>query len=423
MIKLVLLVIFYVTFPLVIIMMCKKWSFMKRLGSIVLAYFFGLLLGNIGILPSGSEGYRLMLQGRAAMPKAEVEQLISQGTVQSDDLYVNTIASLQDMVLTLIVPLAIPLLLFSLNIKRWLRFAGKGFLSMVLAFVSVVIIIFTGFLIFRNLVPDAWKVAGMLVGVYTGGTPNLAAIKTALEVEPSLFIMTHTYDMIIGAITIIFFITIGSQVFGLVLPKFKKETGDDLVDGVVEEVEDLDDFSGMLSRGRFPKLLLALGFSIVIFAIAAGTSFLIPSVPQMVVVILGITTFGIAASLIGWINRIEKTFQLGMFLILVFSLVVASMADLSVIFSIKYINLFLFITYAYFGSMLLHLLLSVIFKVDTDNYLITTTALIYSPPFVPVVAAALKNKDVIITGLTVGIIGYVIGNYLGVAMGFFLKGF
>jgi uncharacterized membrane protein len=423
MIKLVLLVVFYVTFPLVIILMCKKWSFMKRLGSIVLAYFFGLLLGNIGLLPTGSEEYRLMLQGRAAMPKAEVEQLISQGTVQSDDLYVNTIASLQDMVLTLIVPLAIPLLLFSLNIRRWLRFAGKGFLSMILAFISVIVIIFTGFLIFRNLVPDAWKVAGMLVGVYTGGTPNLAAIKTALEVEPSLFIMTHTYDMIIGAITIIFFITIGSQVFGLVLPKFKKETGDDLVDGVVEEVEDLDDFSGMLGKSRFPKLMMALGFSIIIFAVAAGISFLIPSVPQMVVVILGITTFGIAASLIGWVNRIEKTFQLGMFLILVFSLVVASMADLSVIFSIRYINLFLFITYAYFGSMLLHLLLSVIFKVDTDNYLITTTALIYSPPFVPVVAAALKNKDVIITGLTVGIIGYVVGNYLGVGMGYFMKGF
>jgi uncharacterized membrane protein len=423
MIKLIFLVIFYVGFPFVIILMCKKWSFMKRLGSIVLAYAFGLLLGNIGILPTGSDDYKLALQGRAAMSGTEVEQLISQGSAKPDDLYVNTIASLQDMVLSLIVPLAIPLLLFSLNIKRWLRFAGKGFVSMLLAFVSVVIIIFTGFLIFRNTVPDAWKISGMLVGVYTGGTPNLAAIKTALDVDPSLFIMTHTYDMIVGAITIIFFITIGSQVFGLVLPKFRKETGDEEINGVLEEVEDLDDFSGMLSRGIFPKLMLALGFSLIIFAVSAGLSFLIPSVPQMVIVILAITTLGIAASLINWVNRIPKTFQLGMFLILVFSLVVASMADLSIIFSIKYINLFLLITYSYFGSMLLHLLLSVIFKVDTDNYLITTTALIYSPPFVPVVAAALKNKDVIITGLTVGIIGYVIGNYLGVAMGFFLKGF
>jgi uncharacterized membrane protein len=70
----------------------------------------------------------------------------------------------------------------------------------------------------------------------------------------------------------------------------------------------------------------------------------------------------------------------------------------------------------------LHLLLSVIFRVDADNYLITTTAFIFSPPFVPVVAVALKNKDVIITGITVGIIGYVIGNYLGVALGYLMKG-
>ena len=39
------------------------------------------------------------------------------------------------------------------------------------------------------------------------------------------------------------------------------------------------------------------------------------------------------------------------------------------------------------------------------------------------VIVVLKNKDVIITGITVGIIGYVIGNYLGVGLGYFLKGF
>jgi uncharacterized membrane protein len=99
------------------------------------------------------------------------------------------------------------------------------------------------------------------------------------------------------------------------------------------------------------------------------------------------------------------------------------MADLSKMFNIGYLGLFGYVFYAYFGSLLLHLLLSRIFRVNADDYLITTTAFIYSPPFVPVVAAALKNKEVIITGITVGIIGYIIGNYLGVGLGFFLKGF
>jgi len=81
------------------------------------------------------------------------------------------------------------------------------------------------------------------------------------------------------------------------------------------------------------------------------------------------------------------------------------------------------VTYAYFGSLLLHIVLAKIFRVDADDFLITTTGFVYSPPFVPVVAAALKNKDVILTGLATGIIGYVIGNYLGVAFGMWLGSF
>ncbi len=76
---------------------------------------------------------------------------------------------------------------------------------MILALISVVVIVTSGFFIFKNVVPDSWKVAGMLVGVYTGGTPNLASLKVALGVDPNLFVMTSTYDMIVGAITIIIF--------------------------------------------------------------------------------------------------------------------------------------------------------------------------------------------------------------------------
>jgi uncharacterized membrane protein len=58
---------------------------------------------------------------------------------------------------------------------------------------------------------------------------------------------------------------------------------------------------------------------------------------------------------------------------------------------------------------------------NVDDFLVTTTALAMSPPFVPVIAAALKNKKVIIPGLVVGIIGYAVGNYLGVFVATVLK--
>ncbi len=423
MIKIILLILFYFAFPLVIIYLCKRWSVLKKLGSIVLAYGFGLLLGSVGLFPSGSDAYNLALQGRAALPDTELQALLGAGTISQADSYVNSIASVQDMLVSIIVPLSFPLLLFSLNIKRWFRFAKEGFISMILALVSVVVIVSSGYFIFKNVVPDSWKVAGMLVGVYTGGTPNLVSLKVALGVDPNLFVMTSTYDMIVGAITIIFFITAGPKLFRAILPPFKKNGEAEVTEAMIEEAESFEDYTGMFRKGRILPLLNALGLALLIFIISFGISLLLPKISQMVVVILSITTLAVAASLINRINRIEKTFQLGMYFILVFSFTVASMADLGVIFSIGFLGLFAYISYAYFGSLILHLILSRIFRVNADDYLITTTAFVFSPPFVPVVAGALKNKDVIITGITVGILGYIIGNYLGVGLGYFLKGF
>jgi uncharacterized membrane protein len=346
MLKIILLVLFYFTFPLVIIYLCKRWSVLKKLGSIVLAYGFGLLLGSIGILPQGSDAYRLALQGRAALPDTEMQALLASGTISQDDSYVNSIASTQDMLVSVIVPLAFPLLLFSLNIKRWLRFAREGFVSMILALISVVAIVSSGYFIFRNVVPDSWKVAGMLVGVYTGGTPNLVSLKVALGVDPNLFVMTSTYDMIVGAITIIFFITVGPKIFRAILPPFKHNRDTEVTDEMIEEAESFEDFTGMFRKGRFIPLLKALGLALLIFIASFGISLLLPKVSQMVVVILSITTIAILASLINWINKIEKTFQLGMYFILVFSFTVASMADLGVIFSIGFLGLFGYISYA-----------------------------------------------------------------------------
>jgi uncharacterized membrane protein len=143
----------------------------------------------------------------------------------------------------------------------------------------------------------------------------------------------------------------------------------------------------------------------------------------MAVTVLSITTLGILASLIKSVNKIEKTFQLGMYLILVFSLTVASTSDLRTMFGKGMLDLILFITWCYFGSMILHLILAKIFRIDADNFLITATAFVFSPPFVPLVANALKNKDVIVTGITGGVIGYLLGNYFGATLAYFLKGF
>jgi len=96
------------------------------------------------------------------------------------------------------------------------------------------------------------------------------------------------------------------------------------------------------------------------------------------------------------------------------------MADLSKIdFASMIIGAYVFLVI--FGSLFIQAILSKIFKVDTDTFIITSTAFICSPPFVPVVAGALKNREILFSGLTVGIIGYAIGNYLGVLVSLILE--
>ncbi|MGM0666640.1 MAG: DUF819 family protein [Bacteroidota bacterium] len=417
MIKIILLVVFYLVFPVFVILLCRRWSFFNKFGTIVIAYAFGLLFGNIGILPHGSDDYIIHKQGRANIPVAELNVLIEEGALDEEDRFANQVAGMQDMIMTIVIPLALPLLLFSLKIRRWIRYAGTGFLSMVLALVSVVIVVIAGYYIFRDSIHDSGKVAGMLVGIYTGGTPNVASIKAALNVDNELFLMTHTSDLVIGAIVIIFLITLAPRLFSLFLPAFKHKGTDLDPDKLAQEAESVEDYSRLVSKGAFKNIMKSLGVGLLIFAIAGGLSMLGPADSQMMIAILGVTTLGILASLVPAINRIDNSFQAGMYLILIFSFVVSSMADLSRFFTIEYVNIVLFVAFVVFGSLILHLLLSAIFRVNVDDFLITTTALVYSPPFVPVVAGALKNKEIIITGLTVGVIGYAIGNYIGITLG------
>lgn len=425
MITIIFLVFFYLLFPVVIIWLCHRWPLLQKIGTIGVAYLIGLCLGSIGIFPEKSAQYELALAGRSSIPSSELATLIDNGTLTSDDEYVNQIATVQEVIPSIAVIIAFPLLLFSLNIRRWLRFASTGFLSIVLGLVSGLVMVTIGFFIWKDSFPESWKLAGMFEGMYAGGTPNFVAMQVALNVDPNLFVIATTYDIVVGAFLVLFFITIAPRIFRFILPfKAKKEPALETVD---VEASDPDDFRGMLEKEKIVPLLKALGIALVIVVVSAGIASLfqliIPAINFNAIIILSVTVLGIAASLIKRINGIEKSFQLGMYLILVFALTVSSMADLEKIMKIEMMELVMFISWCYFGSLFLHLILARIFSIDADNFLITSTALIFSPPFVPLVAKSLDNKDVIVTGITGGIIGLMLGNLIGIPLAYFLQQF
>jgi uncharacterized membrane protein len=69
------------------------------------------------------------------------------------------------------------------------------------------------------------------------------------------------------------------------------------------------------------------------------------------------------------------------------------------------------------AAIIMHMLLCKVFKVDTDTAIITSTAAIYGAPFIVPVAEAIKNRAVIVSGLTTSLVGYAVGNYLGIIFG------
>ena len=378
----ILLIVFYFTFPALVIYLERKFTFLHKLGPVVICYAVGLLIGNVGILWEGVTEY-------------------------------------QETVNTIAIPLAIPLLLFSMNFRKWIKAAGKTFLSMILGLVSVFFMVIPGYFIFRDQLPEMWKIAGMAVGLYSGGTPNLASIKLALDVDPDIYLLTHTYDLITGAILLFILMTVGHRFFLLFMKPYKSGSDNTGMQDQAKQFEEYQSYEGIFKKDLLLPLLGTLGLAILIFAIAGGLSFLVDESSQMVVVILSITTLGILASMIPKVNKVKKSFQLGMYLILVFCVVVSSQADISMFTDIN-APLLIFVIMCVYGSLLVHALLSVIFKVDADNMIIISVALSMSPPFVPVIAAALKNREIILSGLFVGIIGYALGNYLGVAFAYLL---
>ncbi len=414
-----LLILFYLLVPVLLIYLTKISDTLKRIGAVVLAYTVGLIMGNIGIIPSPGEKLVELLGGhRSFLPGDEFSVYMNSPFYAESDLVYNNIAQLQDNIMTFTILLALPLLLFSLDMRKWLKQAKSAFLSMILALVALLAAVFSGYYWFAEDITESAKVTGMLIGVYTGGTPNLAAIGKALEVSPDTFILTHTYDLIIGSVALLFLMTVAQRLLNTFLPRFEIVRRAEHLLQVPDEGSDMDNFDGLFKRKNIPGILRSMLVAIIIFAIAGGISLLFKDKStQTIVVILTITTLGLAASFIRKVNELKISFPLGMYFIIIFCLALSSMANLREMFQLEFLQLFLYVLWVVFGSIIIHVLLARLFKVDTDTTIISITALTYSPPFVPAVAGALKNKEVIISGLTIGILGFAFGTYLGVFIG------
>ena len=383
----ILSLLFYFTFPSLIIYLCRKSALMNKIGEILLLYIVGILVSNLVIFPLGLG---------------------------------DSLKGVQDALTSVTILLAFPMILFGCDFKNWKL--KKAIVALCIGLVSVVAVDVIGFYIFNDNQTGFEKIAGLLVGVYTGGTPNLASLKIALNVDAETYIFVHTFDMIISFVYLVFLMSFGIKVFRLFLSHRVTESPSHQDSSEFNVQGSELSYSGIFTKKHFSKTLGALGLDVLIIGVGMGVSLLISGkVDDMLVLILTMTTLSIAASFLPFVRKMEKSYDTGMYFVLIFSLVVASMVDVTAIDYCAGANIIAYIAFVIFGSLVLSIILAKIFKVDSDTMVITSVALINSPLFVPMIAESMKNKKVIITGITVGVIGYAVGNYLGIIVSQLLK--
>ena len=382
----IIVLVCYILFPILIIEAFKRWTWMQKIGTVVMAYAIGIIAALCGVM---------QFDGEVAL----------------------TFGKLQSTIMNIAVPLAIPLMLFNCDFKLWTKALPKTAWALAGGIIAIVISVVSGYFIFRTHIPEAAKVSGMMTGIYTGGTMNFNALGASLGVNQSVMAIVLAFQMVITTPYIFFLLAGGYKIFRKVLP-YKDITHKGRTDDSVETA-DVENYRGMFEKKNFIGMMKGLGISAIFLAIGAGLALLITGTLNELVVILTITTLAIIASFFKKVRELPKTFELGMFFILIFSVIVASKFDIH---SVNINSLYVggFVLWIMLMSVMIHLIFCRIAKVSGDLFCVSQVGLLCSPPFVPPIAGAMKNKKVLISGIVVGLVGYAIGTYLGALLAWVL---
>lgn len=305
--------------------------------------------------------------------------------------------------------LAIPLLLYSTDLIGWFKLAKTTILAFLLVIVSVLVSAFVIAPLFIDKLANAWLLSGMLTGVFIGGTPNMNAVGMAFDSDELVFVTLNATELICGGIYLIFLTSVAHRFYGLFLKDFQGEK------------IDADELDFELQKFVVKDVLMALGLTVLLAAVALGLTYLLTGgLTAAGVIILMISTFSVAASFSPKVRNLHGAFELGEYLLLMFCVSIGMMADLSELFAGGG-TMLIFTACSWLVALSMHLLLCKLFGIDRDTMLITQTAGFYGPPFIGQIAAVIHNRSLIFSGIMTGLVGLAAANFLGVLVGKILK--
>lgn len=320
------------------------------------------------------------------------------------------------------IAIAIPLLLFSSNLLETKKLSNTVLKSFGSLIVSTVIVSAIVFYIYGRTIDFGAELSGMAIGLYTGGTPNLNALGNIFKLDSTIIGVANLSDMLIGAVFYLFLLLGCKPLLSKILKAEKQDTyTNETLD--TQNVDDLDITTFSINYRLLSMIMLAFGMAVVgalvgvIIWTALGSvegtmiDILVPSL------MITVTVLGIAGSFNKKIRETKGMSVTGQYFILVFSFGLASSLDFNQLEGI-FGNIIILYGAITIGVFIVHVLISKFLKIDADCTMVTLTAGMYGPAFVPAITKQIKNSELTAPGLIIGSIGYAVGTFLGMALGF-----
>lgn len=343
-----------------------RWA--SRLGASLLAIVFGALLSNLGLVPVESPVY--------------------------------------DAVTGPVTSLAIAWLLLAVHVSDLRRAGPRMLAAFGLALAGTALGALAGGLLLGGSLGDAgWRLSGTLMGTYSGGSLNFVGVGRALELPESLFAGAAAADNLTTAVWLAACLA-APALLGrwYAAPPSGAEDGDD------GEEHEHPFFAGASLSVLRLALLVALGLGLLLAADLAARA--VPAVPE----VLWLTTFALAAGHLGPLSKAEGAMQLGNYALHLFFVVIGVFSRVSEILEVGLVVLALTLVVVGVHGLVVFGV-GRLLRLDLGVLTVASQAAVGGPSTALAVAVAHEWRVLVLPGIAVGLLGYAVGNYLGVLLG------
>jgi uncharacterized membrane protein len=359
----------------------RRFPWAEKLGASLLVIALGALLSNLGLVPVRSAVY--------------------------------------DVVFGPVTSLAIVWLLLAVDLRD-LRAAGPRMLgAFALALVGTAAGVASAVLLFGSAIgEETWKLAGALVGTYSGGGLNFVAVGRALGLPDSLFSAAAAADNVVTAFWMVATLLLPGWL-GRFYPEPPEGTKGAGSRGGAEELD--EEPESLLAPVPLHLLdlaiLLALGLGLQLAAEATARA-----LPWPVPSVVWLTTYALAAAQLPAVRRLTGSLHLGTLALNLFFVVIGIGSRVSEILAVG-IEVFYFTAAVVLIHGLVTFALSRLARLDVETTAVASQAAVGGPSTAMALAIARRRPGLALPGLVVGLLGYAVGNYLGLAMAYAVRAF